>query len=100
MRRNERERRETMKNNGKHRPLFERVKSGLEDGIKFAREQLTLRKIEHPQPPPVCTAAVILKLRQSLHMSQPVFAGVLNVSTKTVQSWEQGTRKPSQSALR
>ena len=33
-------------------------------------------------------------------MSQAVFARVLNVSTKTVQSWEQGQRKPSQAALR
>jgi putative transcriptional regulator len=33
-------------------------------------------------------------------LSQSVFAQVLNVSTKTVQSWEQGQRKPSQAALR
>ena len=33
-------------------------------------------------------------------MSQSVFARVLNVSTKTVQSWEQGERKPSYAALR
>ena len=33
-------------------------------------------------------------------MSQAVFARLLNVSTKTVQSWEQGTRKPSRAALR
>jgi DNA-binding transcriptional regulator YiaG len=33
-------------------------------------------------------------------MSQAVFAQVLNVSTKTVQSWVQGQRKPSQAALR
>jgi putative transcriptional regulator len=33
-------------------------------------------------------------------MSQAVFARMLNVSTKTVQSWEQGVRKPSQAALR
>jgi DNA-binding XRE family transcriptional regulator len=33
-------------------------------------------------------------------MSQAVFARLLNVSTKTVQSWEQGDRKPSQAALR
>ena len=33
-------------------------------------------------------------------MSQAVFARVLNVSTKTVQSWEQGERKPSRAALR
>ena len=33
-------------------------------------------------------------------MSQAVFARMLNVSTKTVQSWEQGQRRPSQAALR
>jgi putative transcriptional regulator len=33
-------------------------------------------------------------------MSQAVFARMLNVSPKTVQSWEQGARKPSQAALR
>jgi putative transcriptional regulator len=33
-------------------------------------------------------------------MSQGVFARTLNVSVKTVQSWEQGERKPSQAALR
>ena len=33
-------------------------------------------------------------------MSQRVFAQVLNVSTKTVQSLEQGQRKPSLAALR
>ena len=31
---------------------------------------------------------------------RPIFAQVLDVSTKTVQSWEQGQRKPSQAALR
>jgi putative transcriptional regulator len=33
-------------------------------------------------------------------MSQAMFARLLNVSPKTVQSWEHGTRKPSQAALR
>jgi putative transcriptional regulator len=33
-------------------------------------------------------------------MSQFVFASVLNVSVKTVQSWEQGERRPSHAALR
>jgi DNA-binding transcriptional regulator YiaG len=32
-------------------------------------------------------------------MSQAVFALVLNVSTKTVQSWEREERKPSRAAL-
>ena len=33
-------------------------------------------------------------------MSQPVFARVLNVSAKTVQSWEQGVRTPQRGDLR
>ena len=33
-------------------------------------------------------------------MSQSVFARVLNVSAKTVQSWEQGVRQPSESCRR
>ena len=33
-------------------------------------------------------------------MSQAVFAAVVNVSVKTVQSWEQGVREPSDAALR
>jgi putative transcriptional regulator len=42
----------------------------------------------------------IARLRERCKMSQFVFASVLNVSVKTVQSWEQGDRKPSQAALR
>jgi DNA-binding transcriptional regulator YiaG len=42
----------------------------------------------------------LAKLRLTNGMSQAGFAQVLNVSTKTVQSWEQGQRKPSQAALR
>jgi hypothetical protein len=33
-------------------------------------------------------------------MSRSVFAAALNVSTKLVQSWEQGTRKPDRGELR
>ena len=33
-------------------------------------------------------------------MSPEVFARVLNIPTRTVQSWEDGTRRPSQAALR
>jgi putative transcriptional regulator len=42
----------------------------------------------------------LTSLRRKTGLSQAVFAGVLNVSTKTVQSWEQGTGRPSQVALR
>ncbi len=34
-------------------------------------------------------------MRTQATMSQAVFAKLLNVSTKTLQSWEQGVRQPS-----
>jgi len=39
-------------------------------------------------------------LRKQYHMFQALFAGVINVSPRTVQSWEQGKRRPSDAALR
>ena len=42
----------------------------------------------------------IAGIRQSLNVSQPVFAALLNVPLSTARSWEQGKRKPSGAALR
>ena len=36
----------------------------------------------------------IREIRQLLNASQVLFARFLNVSKKTVRSWEQGTRRP------
>ena len=42
----------------------------------------------------------MIALWKKLKMSQSVFAAALNVSTKLVQSWEQGVRMPSRGELR
>ena len=84
----------------KRKPLAARLKAGLLEGIQHAKGELTLRTVEVPSPPPEIAAAEVASLRARNGMSQAVFARVLNVSTKTVQSWEQGERKPSQAALR
>ena len=42
----------------------------------------------------------IKALRESNHVSQPVFAHYLNTSTSTVQKWESGAKRPSGMALR
>jgi putative transcriptional regulator len=80
--------------------LFERLRAGLEEGVQFARDELTLRTTVVPARPPDLRAREVLRLRQQLKMSQGVFARMLNVSSKTVQSWEQGERRPSRAALR
>jgi len=83
-------------------PLFERLRTGLEDGIRHAKGEIALKTttLELPDRPPEVRAEELSELRNASGMSQAVFARMLNVSTKTVQSWEQGHRKPSQAALR
>jgi putative transcriptional regulator len=81
-------------------PFAARLKAGLAEGIRHAKGELTLRTVRVPQRPPQISTAEVTRLRERIGMSQSVFAGVLNVSTKTVQSWEQGQRQPSQAALR
>ena len=84
------------------KPLFERLKTGLEEAILHAKGEITLKTtiLEMPDRPPEVGAEELTSLRLESGMSQAVFARLLNVSTKTVQSWEQGVRKPSQAALR
>jgi putative transcriptional regulator len=82
------------------KPLFERLKAGLEEGIAFARGELSLKTVEVPDEPPQVDAATLVAIRKGAQMSQALFAKILNVSPKTVQSWEQGTRSPSQASLR
>jgi len=89
-----------MKNNSKRKPLAERLKAGLTEGVRFAKGELTLRTVKVPSPPPEIRAKEVVSLRTQTGMSQAVFARLLNVSPKTVQSWEQGDRKPSNAALR
>lgn len=42
----------------------------------------------------------IKKIRESNHVSQPIFARYLNTSESTVQKWETGAKRPSGMALR
>ena len=80
--------------------FFERVKKGLEDSLAYSRGELTLRTTKLPAPPPPASARQIVALRSKLKMSQSVFAALLNVSPRLVQSWEQDLRKPSRGELR
>lgn len=82
------------------KPFFERLKQGLEEGIAHSTGELTLKTVEVPEDPPEIDAATLAALRLRASMSQSVFARMLSVSTKTLQSWEQGIRQPSGASLR
>jgi len=81
-------------------PLFERLQSGLQEAVAHVHGELTLRTTPHPDGPPEIDQQTIIRLREPAMMSQSIFARLLNVSPKTVQSWEQGVRQPSESCRR
>ncbi len=80
--------------------LFESLKDGLQEGIDFFRGEIDLRVTALPEPPPEVTAEGLAALRRRTELSPSAFARLLNVSTRTVQSWERGRRRPAQATLR
>jgi len=54
---------------------------------KAGRMQLRTRTLKQPAAPQ--------RIRARLNLSQAAFAGLMGVSLRTVQDWEQGRRKPS-----
>jgi putative transcriptional regulator len=82
--------------------FFKDLKKGLEEVVAYKKGKLDLRSesIEIPEPPAEYKAKQIKKIREKNHYSQGIFAKVLNVSIRTVQSWESGQRVPSHAALR
>lgn len=82
--------------------LFKELKSALKEIIAHQEGKIELRTkvIEIPDKPPEYKAKDIKNIRERYNYSQGYFAKVLNVSPRTIQSWESGRRKPTQAALR
>ena len=81
--------------------VFDDLKASLGDALRYEKGQsLDLRVTELPDPPETFRPAEIKRLRAALHASQARFARFLNVSPNTVESWEQGVRKPDNAALK
>ena len=87
-------------NNSEKAGFFERLQKGLQESVAYSRGEINLKTTDLPMPPPKAGANQVVDLRKRLGMSQALFAATLNVSPKTVQSWEQGIRKPADAALR
>ncbi len=82
--------------------ISKKIKEGLEDIISYKQGKLSLRSelIQILEPPRDYKAKDIRQIREARCYSQGIFAKILNVSIKTVQSWESGKRTPSHSVLR
>ncbi|MFA6043769.1 MAG: helix-turn-helix domain-containing protein [Phycisphaerales bacterium] len=74
--------------------VFEQLIEGLKDSVAHARGELNLKTTTLPAPAPALSKKRVVAIRKNAGMSQAVFASFLNVPKKTLQSWEQGARKP------
>lgn len=83
------------------RKVFEELRMALGDSLRYERgEAMDLRATDIPAPVKPITPGEIREIRISLHASQSLFAKLINVSANTVESWEQGVRRPRQAALK
>jgi len=81
--------------------IFGDLKEGLRDVAAYERgETVNLRVTRIPARPKQLSPKEVRHIRQSLKASQALFASYLNVSPNAVRSWEQGTRRPRQAALK
>ncbi|MGH7132487.1 MAG: helix-turn-helix domain-containing protein [Phycisphaerales bacterium] len=74
--------------------LYEQIRQGLSEAIAQTKGKVTLTTTILPKPAPTISKNRVVSIRKRTKMSQAVFACFLNVPTKTLQSWEQGARKP------
>ena len=82
--------------------FYKDLKKGLEEVLVYKKGKIKLHTeyIEIPEPPAEYKPKKIKEIRESNNYTQSIFARILNVSIKTVQSWESGQRSPSHAALR
>jgi putative transcriptional regulator len=81
--------------------IFDDMKEALHGATAYERgESVNLRVTRVPSRPKPISAKEVRLIRQALNASQTLFATYLNVSPNAVRSWEQGTRRPRQAALK
>ncbi|MBE95653.1 MULTISPECIES: helix-turn-helix domain-containing protein [Marinobacter] len=75
------------------RNLGAEILAGLDEIKQFKKGNLALRTQELSEP----SAPQVIRLK--LKMSQSAFAGLMGVSVRTLQDWEQGRREPQGPAV-
>ena len=88
-----------MNDTKKRSTLAERLKKGLVEAIEYAKGDRSLSTTVVPAGRSF-TGEEVAAIRIRRHMSQAQFAKLLAVNVKTLQSWEQGARKPSKPTMR
>ena len=79
--------------------LFDELMQGIEAMRQQREGKITLRSHEVTELPPLTVdARVIRQTREQLNVSRAVFARGLRISTRTLESWEQGRARPNAQA--
>lgn len=94
---------QTNKTNYMSDGAFGDLKEAMEGALAYERgdrRDLKVTRIQAPRPPKAMSPRDIARIREKLNCSQAVFAMILNISPKTVQAWEQGSREPGDAALK
>lgn len=89
-----------MKN--KKKTLGQELVAALKEANQYHDGKISLRtqNVALPDEPEELSSQQIKKIRESLNVSQPVFARFLGVTDKAVKAWEQGGSRPNGCALR
>lgn len=81
---------------------FDSITTGLNEALEYSKGNLPnlKKRIVSISPLPLYDASQIKEIRNSLHLTQMIFAEVLGVSIKTVEAWESGRNRPQGPASR
>ncbi|WP_163560298.1 type II toxin-antitoxin system MqsA family antitoxin [Halomonas sp. NO4] len=75
------------------RNLGEEILDGINEIRRFKKGEVSLRQHELSEP------SAPKEIRLKLRLSQSAFAGLMGVSVRTIQDWEQGRREPQGPAV-
>ena len=75
--------------------ISETVNDLIRNGVKTSFSEKELKALGIEIPDVEMKPEDIQDIRSKIHLSQSVFAKVLNVSSSSVRQWEQGKRTPS-----
>ena len=79
--------------------FFEEIMASISE-TKEAAKKRQLKETVFIKPVKQYNAEGVKEIRQSLHMTQAMFAGMIGVSQKTVEAWESGRNTPMGPASR
>ena len=81
--------------------FFDSLMTGLNEAVAIERGELKGRKTVYEiQPIKKYNNIEIKHIRNSVGMTQVLFANYMGVSLKTVEAWEKGTNRPTGTACR